>query len=825
MKGIRILLAAALALPPLAAQAAPFSLSRNADLLVPGQGSALLHPPRHAPLQKKITVPLMVRGREVATVRMAPDMRVEADDLSDWIAANMNEAARRDFGALAAKGSVLPGETEGAGFSLSYDEALAALRLDPDPARLERQDIALQAAAPPPGQEVLGPAPLSAFLNLRGAETYIHHGGANGRQPARLDLDGAVNMKGWVLEGRGDWLEGDDRAWMRDDTRLVRDWPEKMVRGAAGDLSYPVTGFQSFSPGLGISIARNFDLQPYRVTQPAGAASFVIRSPSRADIYVNGHRTRTLRLDPGAYSARDFPVTDGANSVRLVITDAGGRVEEINLSVLGDQDLLREGLHEYSYNLGVESETADRKIRYHLDAPLVSAFHRYGFSDRLTAGISLQGDKNARQAGIEAAAAIGKGILGAEASASHLDGHGPGGAARLSFRRRLPAEGRDFSASIAHRSPRFASLGQTAPLDTAAWEASARYSRTILSDISAGVGGRYRFMRGDAKDDWSYGATFSKTVSRSITLNVTGERRSADGAGVFANIVWTPPQSRHSYSAAADTLTRTESVEWRYHQDRALQSWQASVGAAREGGGRRTGTGSLSYAGYRGGFSLRHDLASGIGGAPADSRSELLAETAIAYAGGRFALTRPVTGSFILLERHPGLGEREIGINPETASAADAGGHQARIDNLGPAVLPDAVPYMYRPVRIDTRGLPPGYDIGQDLYTAFPTYKSGTFLTVGSADNIYADGYLHFAGGAPAALQGGILQDTGDEKRPPHEFFTNADGRFRVTHLRPGTYALSLHARPGKTISLVIPKDTPAGRFDAGTLTFTEIMR
>lgn len=350
---------------------------------------------------RKITLPVYYRDEKIADARMDPDMQVQTQDLAAWIKSRL----RADVQEQLMRHRSIPADGL-APLGLSYDAEMARLVVRPAGEFMQRQDIAIRGHALAPGEEVVMPAAISGFANFRLGQDIVTEGGGgtapgrDGRQPLRIDTDGAINIRNWVLEGRADYLEDASHSLARRDVRLVRDLPDKMVRLAAGDLSYPVTGFQSYQPMLGVSVARNFSLQPYRVTVPTGETSFTLDSPARVDVLVNGQRARTLRLDPGSYDISDFPVADGGNEVTLEITDAAGRVERKTFSLFSDQQLLQKGLHEFAYNAGIRSETVDRKLEYDAAAPGVSLFHRYGFSDTVTGGLSAQGDRDTRQAAL-----------------------------------------------------------------------------------------------------------------------------------------------------------------------------------------------------------------------------------------------------------------------------------------------------------------------------------------------------------------------------------------------------------------------------------------
>lgn len=768
-------------------------------------------------------IPAVAEGRLVGFVsaRQTPEghIRIKPDALAGWVQSRMDEKSYADFDALLQRGGFLPPEDfMAAGLSVLYDDFDAVLRITAEPGRMRRQEISVKSPQVSPEQGLVMPAALSAYANLRGGVEYVSDAdsAAEGRQPARLDIDGAIHWRGTVLEAQADYLEDDGKAFRRGDVRLVRDFPAQMLRAAAGDISYPVTAFQSFQPMLGVSVARNFTLQPYRVTVPTGDTSFVVQTQSRVDVLVNGQRIRSLRLDPGSYDIGDFPVADGANDVSLVITDATGNVEVKRFPLLGDRNLLEKGLHAYAYSAGVTADKSGREIEYDAGAPAFSGFHRYGVSDTLTIGAQAQGDADVQQIGLSALKATSFGTFGIDAAGSRAVAADMDGALQLSYRLAEVAARRDFSAQLRWRGADFAALGQPRPINPAAAEMAARYNFTMGDSITAGVGGRYRFGRTDHPDDWSYTFTAGRSFENGVSLSMTAEHRRHEGIGAFVTLSWSPPASAHSFQAISDSFAQTQEARWDYRPPQDIGAPQAYAALLREDGGGAQATGGIAYRGYRGDISLRHDIYSDMGGR-SEGRSQILAGTALAYADGHFALSRPISGSFVMLRRHETLEGRALGINPALAhQPSQKDSFRARIDGFGPAVLPDATAYMYYPVRIDTRFLPVGYDIGRDLYTVFPAYRSGAVLTVGHAGNVYAEGRILDTGGTPAALMGGEIRAVAGGAA--QEFFTNTDGYFNITGLAPGRYAMTLHRMPRRALYLDIPASVAVGLYAAGDM-------
>lgn len=429
---------------------------------------------------------------------------------------------------------------------MKFDEVLVAIVVTIPAESKKQQPLRARSLVDPSTRTITPPSTLSAYLNARGSQDYVERpfpGQEAGRLPFRMSTDGAVNLRGWVWEASADYVEKDPvRPWARGDVRLVHDWPDDAIRAAAGDLSYPVEGFQSFQPMFGATVARNFDLQPYRVTEPTGQTSFFLKSPSRVDVFVNDQKVRTLQLEPGPYSIRDFPVVSGANVVTLVITDATGRVETRTLDIVTDVNLLAAGLHKYDYSAGVVSRTEAREKTYDTGLPVFSGFHRYGLADNLTLGANLQANREQQMGGIDVTVGHRWGTVRADVAASHAADAGGGRAWRLQYQNtdnlRLREDGsfrgtRNFALLASYRDRKFAPLGNPLPDNASSYELAARYGWQWSPTLSMGVAGSYRAFRDKLPDDWGGSVSLSQRLSRGFTLGLNLGLRQAEGFGVF----------------------------------------------------------------------------------------------------------------------------------------------------------------------------------------------------------------------------------------------------------------------------------------------------
>lgn len=715
------------------------------------------------------------------------------------------------------------------GVIMQFDEVLVAVVATIPAKSRKQQPLQARGRFDPSTSTITPPSATSAYLNVRGTQDYVEHafpGGQVGRQPLRMSADGAVNLHSWVLEGSADFIEQDPvRSWARGDVRLVHDFPDAAIRTAAGDLSYPVEGFQSFQPMLGVTMARNFDLQPYRVTEPTGQTSFFLKSPSRVDVLVNGQKVRTLQLDAGPYSIRDFPVVSGSNDVTLVITDATGRVETKTLDIVSDINLLAAGLHKYSYSAGVVSRTDARKKTYDTGLPVLSAFHRYGLSDHMTLGANLQSNREQQMIGLDVSVGQRWGVVRADVAASHVGDAGSGHAWRLQYQNvdnlRTRDDGtfrgtRNFSLLTGYRDRKFAALGNLQPDNSSSYEVAARYGWQASPARSIGVNGNYRMFRDSRPDDWGASVSLSQRLPGGFQAGLNLGLRQADGAGTFLTLSWTEPGSRHSVSSSYDSFTHAARADWNYAQEGRSESISASSGVVRTENSEAV-SGNITYFGNRGEIAARHDLATARGeseGNTTESRSQLRFGTALVYGDGYTAFSRPVSNSFALFVPAPAIANYPLGINPRGRVGKETI-YEAKTDGPSPAVIPDLTPYFYRTFKIDASRLPPGFDAGESSYTVYPGNRSGTVIRLGSDANVMLDGTLVFRDGMPVALQAGSIRPLADPDALPQAFFTNRAGRFRIDKLKPGRYTMQLFRFPGATSLIDIAEDaagpTPIG--------------
>lgn len=667
---------------------------------------------------------------------------------------------------------------------------------------------------PPEAKDALPPSSVSGYLNVRGGQNFVWSGRSNqfGRQPLQLDLEGALNIKGWVVEGFANVVEHGQPAWQRGDLRLVRDDPAKSVRYLVGDLSIPVTGYQTSHPMFGITVARNFSLQPYRVTRPISEFQFFLEQPSRVEVYSNGQRVQTLQLPAGSQDIRSLPLSTGFNNVQLIITDPVGRVQRLDFSTSVADNLLAPGLQQFAYSLGFPTTVERSGYAYDWSKPILTLSHRWGANATLTMGGYFQGDVQQQLAGIEGVWATPLGNVGWDAAVSHANQAGTDYALRLRYDYAQSGAGnpqqRRFGLAAEYRGAQFTTLSVLEPHNSTRWDLSAYYSQRLFWGMSGQLNIRYQMSR-ETSDAYQISVGLSKAFSAGLGVNLTlSQTRNVigpDETRALANLSWLLPGRRQSLQLSTDvrnTHHPVSNLTWNYSSPQTVEGINASVEASHDGDTYGF-KGDLAYTGYRAKVELVQDLAlaHNQNGASLNA-TRLTFGTAIVFAGGRFGWSRPVTGSFAIVARNSALRGHTVGITP------GSGSYVARADRLGSAVVPNLHPYRVSTLQLDAPELPLGYDLGRDRYYLLPTYKSGTLIQVGTDATIFVRGTLLNPNGQPISMQAGVVQSRSDAGWQPINLFTNRGGRFALSGLKPGRYELWLYANP----KAVIPFELPAGK-------------
>ena len=231
---------------------------------------------------------------------------------------------------------------------------------------------------------------------------------------------------------------------IRLQTTYEIDYPEKLTSLRLGD-----TINQGGTWGLpvlfgGIQYGTNFATQPGFIRTPTAlTAGGQATLPSTIDVFVNNALVSRQTVPPGPFSITNIPIVSGTGEARLVVRDLLGREQVITQPFYGTATLLKEGLTDYSFELGVQRQNFGLTSGDYGKGLLTSTY-RKGLTDSFTG--ELHSELTGRTAAIGASTVyrVGRiGVVNAALAGSHSDA-GTGRLIAYGFER----QGREFSFSL-----------------------------------------------------------------------------------------------------------------------------------------------------------------------------------------------------------------------------------------------------------------------------------------------------------------------------------------------------------------------------------------
>ncbi|MDK1685188.1 MULTISPECIES: fimbria/pilus outer membrane usher protein [Acinetobacter Taxon 24] len=163
-----------------------------------------------------------------------------------------------------------------------------------------------------------------------------------------------------------------------------KDFPERMLSLKIGDDQSRQLNWSRSTRISGLSFAKNFSLQPYRIITPLESFKGQVSLPSTVDLFINGLKQTTQQVVPGKFEIETVPVLSGTGEAQLILTDINGQQRVVSFSLYGTNELLQKGLDDWSLNLGyTRLDYGQSSFRYDQDM-VANGTYRYGLTQDLT---------------------------------------------------------------------------------------------------------------------------------------------------------------------------------------------------------------------------------------------------------------------------------------------------------------------------------------------------------------------------------------------------------------------------------------------------------
>ncbi len=600
------------------------------------------------------------------------------------------------------------------GVTFAFDEGDLSLAITAAPALLGKEVIDF---FPRQRQKIYYPHDASVFLNY-GAD----YQAGDGFSFSSFNLTNQLGArKGNLL-----FLTDTDVSKVPDHERFVRlqssftyDDRRGLRRFIVGDYFTPSGDLGSRLNLGGISYAKVYGIDPYFINYPTVGLTGQVALPSEAKIYLNGMLTKTVKLSPGEFELDNITPSGAAGVIDIVLKDPFGRERHIrNPYYFGGASLLKQGLSEYSYNLGFLRAQFGTDSNHYSDLAF-SAFHRFGVSDFLTLGVRAEARRELYNLGPQATFLLGTaGLVNLSLAGSTGRSSDTGGAGIVSYVYQGLHAGANLS--LAGFSRRYANIA-TAPSSAAPrTQASAGLSYTdrLLGSLSVGYS-TSRTYGGDNRDVASVSYFRNLTNACSITATFRNVKDTGTSNEFFLALNYSPKVDTFvsaGYQTAKDSNDATlevqknppvgEGLGYRVVLDRSDTAGQTVS----------TANPSLQYNGrygiYQGEFNGQVSAGHYAG------YYHLSTSGALVYVGHTFGVTRPVYDSFGLVKVGDLHGVNVL-LNGQEVGSTDSSG-KLFIPNLGS--------YYQSQVAIDDKHIPIDYYLANVVKLVSPPLRSGSCI-------------------------------------------------------------------------------------------------
>lgn len=626
-----------------------------------------------------------------------------------------------------------------------------------------------------PANIIYASAP-SAFVN------YAVTSGVNGG--SELFTETAITAHGGTFYNT---LTTSSRGNVRGLTNVTFDERRGLRRWTLGDnfVDAGVLGGSTLVGGL--TISRDFTLEPYFVQFPTQSMTAAVSSPSTVEIYVNDRLVRQERVDPGLVDLRNLPLVAGQNQTRVIVRDSFGAEREVTGAYYVTAALLAPGLHDYQYSLGLRRSGLG-VLSADYGAPVAVARHRVGLTPWLTAGGRFEADRQMLSGGpmfnvrlplgeLEAAAGMSR-VASADASVLR------GSALRASYQftsRRLSA-----GATVARTSASYATSSLVPGQLRAELEQSVFVSVPMASVGSVSVN-HSLFDSGEALARQQTAITSSIRLFRNTNMIASASRvKNAGRASLQATVGLTVNLGRRTLVTAG--ATRDDHGTGTVAEVQRSMPFTTGLGYQLRGetiGTRRIVSGAAQYQSEFGRYEVRHD----------GTNATASAAGALVAIGGSLHATRPIRNSFALVQV-PGVEE------VRTYSSHQEVGKTNRRGNV---LITDLFPYYANELSIADTDIPLDYKVSDVDIQLAPPYRGGAVVRFPVQKIQQTIGTLRVVTGedTQTPAYGELAVTVGKEQVLSP---IGADGQFYFDSLPPGRHAATVtHGGATCSFTLEVP--------------------
>ncbi|MFZ4772632.1 MAG: hypothetical protein ACOYK9_01405 [Chlamydiia bacterium] len=715
---------------------------------------------------KEITIPLHVylNGVDLGVHAIAYDLQgslnLDSPGFRNAVYPYLNQVGVGEMNEyLYGQGSIFTGlDEDGEGTPL--DEDMSEIVVDyedsakvlyvwvPDP---YLNQTFLDKKAEEPNVPIVRSSPISGYLNVTYGHKIFHKYYKELKIPhnqnfANLDL--SLNVHDYVFQGFAYAAATQPGIINRGNLILTKDFVEMKARLAIGDQGSYSFGLQNSIPLLGVSLSKGMNVFVNPTIASASRNEFFLNAATKVEVYVDGVLYQTMELPAGPHLLQNFPIIQGLNNVRLKIVNPMGLEQTISLNSFYEPNLLPSKELEYFLTFGFPNYSESGfNYNYQFYRPTLMSAVRYGFFNNFTLGAYLQGNSTGAYFGGQAVYEYSWIRTLFDLGFSALPDSSVQSKARLAFSKGLlaaaPKLSFDYEFAVEASEKRFSYLQAPIKYNPTYLSFAGKLAKKLPWGIKSSVTGNYNFDE-KSKDAYKVQLKLEKTFLESFLarflLVFKGKNKRPEGVSNWDN--------DYSFAFGIDFVPKETGFKVITDYNDELQAFNANAkystpchGDSKidlNAGGSflqkgASGTGFLNYSGQRFTAGISQYLANGplsfnVPDFPTNLYSSLAvtqinAGTALVYAGGQFAISRPIEDSFALVMSKKNNQAQHLRAYKENFKKR----YNETLFSM-PAVVPSLKSYKETDIHVDVykKG---SWDVEQSEHVKVrPGYRSGTCI-------------------------------------------------------------------------------------------------
>lgn len=510
----------------------------------------------------------------------------------------------------------------------------------------------------------------------------------------------------------------------RLDTTYSRSYPESMVTLRLGDT---LTAMQPWTRATrigGIQIARNFALQPYRITTPVPELMGTSALPSEVELFINGISKYQGKVPAGPFALTAIPGLTGSGTAQVVLTDAMGRATTLQYSLYGSEQLLAKGLSHWSAELGFIRKNYGQKSFDYSSELMTSGSVSYGLTDQLTLRSHAELTPRLRNLGAGVAwLSRGWGLWSIAAAGSQHQKGGSGGLLQLGYQWSNQRFFGGLQATGATQRYRDAASQYDASRTKASAHATLGFSAPTVGSVSLSL--MYLNQRDTASQRWlmlgwsrPLGARAMATLSANHNLNQ--HRRSS----VQLMLSWFLDSRIHLTSSVSRQADRDQLALNASHRAPADAGWSWAAATRTDvGSGFGSGSGSGAHSGTHAQASVNY------------RSNKLDTQAQISRHDGSVSTALGASGALIWMNSH-GFASRRVDDGFAVVSTGGTPGVPVMRENIvigktddnGVLLVPQLGAYRVNRLSINALHLPAQTRVPMTEQSIAPSDRSGVFV-------------------------------------------------------------------------------------------------